>query len=278
MTVSDFNRGLLVRVFTGAQLPGSPQQVHFFVDEPAARRYQSAVPVVDDIDHSYVYPDQGDYRVSWANRAGPIQFCGSGAFAIAWLLSVLGKQSMPIKLAAGSLCLRGMANANSIGLLLPKRETRTLDLDSMDRYAMAADGSGIYLCELADSRALEDAACYERAMAALSDFDVHALCVFHWDRSQSSGRLRYFVPRYGRPEDAVTGSIQSLLTPLVARRYGAETQSWRQCSASPGMLNTRLTVTGVELTGACELEAHVDVAAAEAMLAGLVNRSGGFVL
>ena len=49
------------------------------------------------------------------------------------------------------------------------------------------------------------------------DIDVHSTCIFYID-SPNSGELRYFVPRYGRDEDYVTGSVQSTLTPLVAKK------------------------------------------------------------
>jgi PhzF family phenazine biosynthesis protein len=60
---------------------------------------------------------------------------------------------------------------------------------------------------------------------------------------------RYFVPRLGIPEDPVTGSIHSVLTPYWASRLGKERLSARQLSQRGGelwcgMLGDRVSIAG----------------------------------
>jgi predicted PhzF superfamily epimerase YddE/YHI9 len=83
--------------------------------------------------------------------------------------------------------------------------------------------------------------------------NAHGFCVFGWQKENNIGKLRYFVPWYGRIEDHVTGSIHQYLTPLVAELFAVKEQSWTQLSALGGRITTRSENTRVLLSGQCRL-------------------------
>lgn len=71
--------------------------------------------------------------------------------------------------------------------------------------------------------------------------------------------LRYFVPRYGIPEDPVTGSTHSTLTPYWAERLGKRSLHARQLSSRGGELFCTALGERVQIAGRCALylEGHI---------------------
>ena len=60
---------------------------------------------------------------------------------------------------------------------------------------------------------------------------------------------RFFAPRYGIPEDPVTGSAHCILAPYWAERVGKTELRARQVSPRGGELLVRLAADRVHLTG-----------------------------
>ena len=60
---------------------------------------------------------------------------------------------------------------------------------------------------------------------------------------------RYFVPSHGVPEDPVTGSTHTVLTPYWAARLGKDVLRAAQVSARGGELHCRLAGDRVEIAG-----------------------------
>ncbi len=249
----DLAAGVLVQTFCDEGLGGSPQQLHFFADNAGRDDWRKANLIEDDRDHSYVVRRPDGFAVAWANRLGPIQLCGSAAFALGWLLM---KSALPvgrIKLVSDEFSL-DFGDGTDPCLNLPVRHARS-SAHTATGWRGVAVHQGIYLVELADLSALTSDDCHTQLMSALAGEDVHALCACHWDSHGHSGYLRYFVPRYGRDEDWVTGSVHSLLGPWIRQRYGVSTQRWHQLSVSPGRVSSQVTAKTVVLRGECQLGA-----------------------
>ncbi len=60
---------------------------------------------------------------------------------------------------------------------------------------------------------------------------------------------RFFAPKYGIPEDPVTGSAYTKLTPYWAQKIGKQTMSARQVSARGGNIQCRLDGDRVYISG-----------------------------
>lgn len=79
---------------------------------------------------------------------------------------------------------------------------------------------------------------------------------------------RFFAPRLGIPEDAVTGTTHCSLVPYWARRLGKSSLSAYQCSRRGGHLACRLNRDRVLIGG------HVTLIASGRLLVGLGTGSG----
>ena len=74
-------------------------------------------------------------------------------------------------------------------------------------------------------------------------------CSQPWDYS-----LRFFAPRFGIPEDPVTGSAHALVAPLWCQRLGRrEVHGWQPSHRPGGMTCTTLPPAQVRLAGPCTL-------------------------
>ena len=84
-------------------------------------------------------------------------------------------------------------------------------------------------------------------LAALSALDTRGVIVTA--RAEGTGAdfvSRFFAPRFGLPEDAVTGSAHCCLGPLWARRLGRASLTGYQASTRGGIV--RVTVAGERVT------------------------------
>ena len=70
---------------------------------------------------------------------------------------------------------------------------------------------------------------------------------------------RCFYPKLDVPEDPVTGSAHTYLTPLWAGKLGKEVMTARQISRRGGVLNVRLVAERVFITGSACLFMQGDI-------------------
>lgn len=90
-------------------------------------------------------------------------------------------------------------------------------------------------------------------LAALSESDILYIATAPGagDPSGADVVSRAFAPGAGIPEDPVTGSAHSVLTPYWATRLGRDAFAAYQASARGGHVGCRLVGDMVELTGTC---------------------------
>ena len=78
---------VLVNTFCFDSHQGSPQYLHFLRDKSQLYSAFYSYLVNDEYDHSFVYIENPRLaQVLWKNKAGQIQFCGSGAYALTWIM------------------------------------------------------------------------------------------------------------------------------------------------------------------------------------------------
>ena len=86
-------------------------------------------------------------------------------------------------------------------------------------------------------------------LAALSRLDRRGVCVTAPGRNGVDFVSRFFAPKYGIPEDPVTGSVHCMLAPYWARRLGKTRLQARQVSARGGDVLCELQGERVLLSG-----------------------------
>jgi predicted PhzF superfamily epimerase YddE/YHI9 len=244
---------ILIKAFTSQVQTGSPQHLHFFKTESEMNKAAESIVITDNFDHSFVYLDSKDkVIVTWKNKAGTIQCCGSAAYSLAWLLIKTGNTN---KLSINSKHYELSAYLDKEGpiLELPKRLPINIK-KTTDNCLYVDKPTGIYLLEINEAVQLKNDSWVKDYLEKEQLEDIHGFCIFYWNKEKRKGKLRYFTPWHGRDEDYVTGSIHQYLSPLIQAKYLASQQEWHQLSTNPGVIFTKCTTQTVKLIGKCSLE------------------------
>jgi hypothetical protein len=249
------NNEVLINVFQDDLLLGSPQIMHFFESELELETKFDKYQVENEIDHSFIFFNSPNSAiVKWKNKAGNIQFCGSAAYGISWLVSqFFGAKEF--KLYSEKNELSSSTKNGSVYLEIPSILPEALK--ERDRGNLFLDSeSGIYLFQALEESLLLDDQWIKNFLKDDQLLGAHGFCLFFWDKKKNTGKLRYFTPWHGRDEDYVTGSIHQYLTPLVHQLYGQSDQSWEQISKNGGRLTSSIKDQVVLLKGICSGELH----------------------
>lgn len=241
---------MLVNVFSNGNPGSGANQILHECSSKAelASRTENEI-VRDEFDHSFFYFESASHQVyvKSKNKAGIVQLCGSGIYAIVAL--VLNRHKLKkITVHSPYDTLSAYVQDEKVFLCLPSRNLS--HVKTIDSGELLYDSQmGIYCLEISESLETVELATIQKIARSLTD--PHGFCVFQW--GTPAGKLRYFVPWHGREEDYVTGSIQMVLTPWVASKYNCIEQSWQQISAPGGMLQSKLRGDRVEISGRCLL-------------------------
>ena len=241
---------LAVRVFHTDTGPGAVQLIRLFQTRSHRDRAFRQARITHDCDYSFVHVESpGQISVRWKNKAGPITFCGSGAYAVAGLLFRLFRiRRMTIK--GGRYRYGARRDSKSFWLSMPRRRM-TLLQTTEDARLFYQPQNGILILEFSTSSQVRDTSKIRRYIQRL-DIELHGVCAFSFNRRSRQGVLRYFVPWHGRDEDYVTGSIHQWLTPLVYRIHRVCRQTWTQLSGSLGRLVSSMIPRRVAIRGMYE--------------------------
>lgn len=245
------NITIVVHTFQKDSFRGSPQYLHFFTEEKKCEEEYLKFIVQDEFDHSFIYLKNSQYAiVYWKNKAGPIQFCGSAAYALTWIMNQYG-QSHELKIFSKNIQIDGFEENKKTYLQIPNSLPTFFSTKTEgDLHCFVKSGIYFLMCkgdiQTKDSKWVKNFVNQERLE------NVHGLCLFKWNKTRREGEVRYFTPWHGRDEDYVTGSIHQHLTPLVDKLYSAKKQTWIQRSTYGGQLLSELIDKGgVHLNGQC---------------------------
>lgn len=196
------------------------------------------------------------WNLRWFTTANELPLCGHGTIASAWVVSnrlVPGCAEMTFQTNAGALPVRraGERYAMDFPARHPKPVAVTADVATAIGVVPAElhhDGVN-YLAVLASAATVRglkpDIASIER-LEGTRGLIVTAVGDDGYDCVS-----RYFTPQQGVPEDAVTGSAHTALTPFWCNRLGSREIRAFQASARGGELTCRLKGERVELEGEC---------------------------
>ncbi|MEM7645675.1 MAG: hypothetical protein AAF203_02085 [Pseudomonadota bacterium] len=230
-------------VFCASLKQGSQQFLYCFDNIDEMNHQFNTSSFEDDFDHGFFYQDSSNsVRVRWKNRAGEIQLCGSGAFALnCYLQSKIKNQCW--WMSNDFFKIKGDWQSGKATISLPSSAPSTVKPDLWYHHQ-----TGIYFQKVSNLESL-------KSHLILKDFlkqnhqQPHGYCAFYWNSEKKRGTLRYFCPWHGRNEDSVTGSIQRHLNPLIQNLTGQKEQKWTQLSHNGGQLTTRSTEEGTQLSG-----------------------------
>lgn len=239
-----------VETFYSDHFLGSPQFLYFCENETELEQKYLHLKVEDDFDHGLFYLSGQKAFAAWKNKKGPVEFCGSGAFALAWLVHELFG-NYHLEILTKSVTLKARMGRGKVELSLPvHRPEKIIEHDSVEVFTY--ENSGIYFIRDADNANLKNKS-WEDYVHLLEGKEIKGIGLFQWDNGLALGKVRYFTPWFGRDEDHVTGSIHQYLTPLVDHYFFQGRQLWTQMSARGGVVKSKLMGDQVILEGRCSI-------------------------
>lgn len=246
-----------VDAFADHPFAGNPAAV-CLLDGPRPDSFLAAVAREMNLSETAFLLPAGDvWSLRWFTPAVEVELCGHATLASAHVLWTTGRApaTAPLRFATKSGELVATRQADS---------WMTLDFPALPPEQVASAPKGLfaalgtepvwlgrsrfdYLAELVDEAAV---------LAVSPDFArlqaVEARGVIVTARASRSGVdfvSRFFAPRAGVPEDPVTGSAHSVLTPFWSHRLGRTELVGRQVSARGGTVRVTDRGDRVDLAG-----------------------------
>ena len=242
-----------VDAFADAVFAGNPAAVcpleNWLPDETL-----QAIALENNLSETAYFIPQGDgYALRWFTPVHEVELCGHATLATAHvIMSLLEPERSSVAFStnvSGTLTVDREGDSYVMDFPPWPRESVPVEADltaALGRAPTALftgnDWMAVFEDE-ADVRALAP------DMAALARLDTRGVI------ATAPGRevdfvSRFFAPRFGIPEDPVTGSAHCMLTPYWADRLGKSTLSARQISPRGGNIHCTLTEEGrIRLAG-----------------------------
>jgi PhzF family phenazine biosynthesis protein len=244
-----------VDAFTTRPFAGNPAAVCPLAAWLADSLLQAIAQENNLAETAFFVPSARGFRLRWFTPLREVELCGHATLAAAHVLfEVMGYAEPAITFETLS------------GELIVKRRGKLLEMDFPAQPALACptpeallQGLGRQPLEVlaaADYLAVFDNEATVRALtpdyAALSQLDRRGVIVTAPGRDVDFVS-RFFAPRYGIPEDPVTGSAHCELAPYWAKRLGKDSLVARQVSRRGGdllceMKGDRVLISGSAIT------------------------------
>lgn len=245
-----------VDAFSRAPFGGNPAAVCPLPDWLDDATLQAIAAENNLSETAFFVPRDGEYALRWFTPLVEVALCGHATLASGWVvLHALEPRREAVSFATRSGELRVTRDGERLAMRLPRRDPTAVGpppalaaaLGAAPRAVLASREAGKYLCVYDSAEAV---ARLRPDFAALAAVDELGVCVTApGDGFGCDFVSRYFTPRYGVPEDPVTGSAHCLLVPYWAARLGREALFARQLSRRGGELWCRLEPAAVTLSG-----------------------------
>src|SRR3990170_2466198 len=244
-------RQFQIDAFATRVFEGNPAAV-VPLDRWLADATMQAIAVENNLSETAFFVPAGEaYRLRWFSPGGEIDLCGHATLASAWVLfELLGH--------AG----RAIAFDTRSGRLVVERDGKRLAMDFPALPAQPCPAPVALLAGLkrqpvevlaADDyfavfESEDDIRTLAPNLAELSKLDRRGVCITAPGRSVDFVS-RFFGPKWGIPEDPVTGSAHCTLTTYWATRLGKSRFIARQLSRRGGELHCELRGDRVRIAG-----------------------------
>lgn len=246
---------LHVDAFAATPFHGNPAAVCLLDAEPPLEWMQAVAAELNLPATAFVRAAGGAFAVRWFSPAAELAFCGHGTLASAHALWETGRlaPAAPARFETRSGTLAAERRDGWITLDLPAEPARAAPAPAaaLEALGVKARWTGRnrldLVVEVDDETAVRAVAPDFRALAAI---DVRGTIVTA--RASTPGAdfvSRFFAPRVGIPEDAVTGSAHCCLAPLWAERLGRSRLTGLQVGSRGGVVRTEVLDARVALSG-----------------------------
>lgn len=199
-----------------------------------------------------VKKSRGQYDLKWFTPGGEVDLCGHATLATSFVLHQFvdkGVEEMHFHTLSGELIVRPESEGYTMDF--PVGRFKPIPVD--DVIYAATDGlaleayyeEGDVIAVIESERLLADLVPNSDAISLLEGRGLIITAL----SEEYDFVSRCFYPKLNVPEDPVTGSAHTYLTPLWAMKLGKTEMTAKQLSARGGVLKVRLTGERVFITG-----------------------------
>ncbi len=245
-------------VFADGPLLGNPAGVVRLADWPADAEMQALAARLALPQTAFVVPTPGaeaDHAIRWFGPTAEVSLCGHATLAAGYVLAGEGGALRFSTRKAGILEVRRQEGATAIGLprITPVPTPLPAIVAALDvppPVATLWDARGYAVVVLADEDAVRRVAPDFAALAAIGPISITITA----PGEASDIISRVFVPAYGAPEDAVTGSAHAAIAGWWSEKLGLSRLSAVQASPRGGRLSIVVEAARIWLSGGVTTE------------------------
>ncbi len=248
---------MLIDAFADAPFTGNPAAVCVPQGAVDAQWMQALAAEMNQAETAFLWArSDGEWDLRWFTPVAEVELCGHATLASAHALweTAMAPAAHALRFHTRSGVLACTRRGSVIAMDFPAVPVRpTTPPDDLDtalgaRLLTVASAGTDLLVEVDDAATVRGLAPDLLAIAAL---DLRALIVTaRSDDARWHFVSRVFAPRYGIPEDPVTGSAHCALGPFWGTRLRRTELVGRQCSRRGGTVGVTVGDGRVELTGA----------------------------
>jgi PhzF family phenazine biosynthesis protein len=241
-----------VDAFADRLFSGNPAAVVVTGTELSAQTMQAVAAENNLAETAFVVADGGSHAIRWFTPTVEVELCGHATLAAAHLFfEHLGHPGKSITFSSRSGALHVRKHEGLLWLDFPADTVETIEAD-----ALLAEALGVRPLEHYEGRddlmavleSEEQVASLSPNMALLAKLPVRGVIVTA-KGSKTDFVSRFFAPRSGIPEDPVTGSAHTTLTPYWSDKLGKQQLTARQISPRGGELVCKNLGERIEIGG-----------------------------
>lgn len=240
-----------VDAFTSELFKGNPAAVCPLPEWLSDETLQN-IAAENNLSETAFFVEDGDhYQIRWFTPEGEVDLCGHATLATGFVLfNCLDFEGDKIDFESKSGTLTVSRKDDLLVMDFPAQPPVECDLPVAIRAAFSEEileclQAEDYLVVFADEDGVQTA---DPDFQQLKRLPLRGVII----TAQSDKYdfvARFFAPKYGIPEDPVTGSAYTQLTPYWAEKTGKQSFKAKQLSARGGELNCELTGNRVLISG-----------------------------
>jgi PhzF family phenazine biosynthesis protein len=239
--------------FTDRLFGGNPAAVLPCREMPPAE-WMQAIAIENNYSETafVVKKSPGHYDLRWFTPGGEVDLCGHATLATSFILhrfADAGVDKMLFQTRSGELIVRAVADGYTmdfpLGPYKPVPVTDTIQKATGGLALEAYYDGGDTMVVISSEKDLE---AFKPDYESIKQVDGRGLIITA-PSEEYDFVSRCFYPKLNVPEDPVTGSAHTYLTPFWAGRLGKKTMVARQISPRGGVLKVSLDGDRVFITG-----------------------------
>jgi PhzF family phenazine biosynthesis protein len=240
-----------IDAFASELFEGNPAAV-CPLDEWLPDEIMQSIATENNLSETAFFVPEGDgFHIRWFTPVSEVDLCGHATLATAYVLfNILGHKKDKIEFDSRSGILAVTKDNERLVMDFPAQPPVPCDIPeeivkAFDTAPVECLKSEDYIVVFEDEKDIESA---DPDFVQLKKLDLRGIIITA-KSSRYDFVARFFAPRYGIPEDPVTGSAYTQLAPYWVLKMGSKKFSVKQLSSRGGELTCEMVGDRVYISG-----------------------------